>query len=431
MSWLWPIEVFNGITQPNNPEINYYYPTSVLVTGQDIIFFWVARMIMAGEEYRGQKPFDDVYFTGMVRDKQGRKMSKSLGNSPDLLDLITRFGADAVRFGILISSPAGNDLLFDDSSCEQGRNFNNKLWNALKLVKMWEDNGSVQKETSGEAFEKSALAVHWFETRLAEVREQLKGMYKEFRLSEALKTIYSLVWDDFCSWYLEWVKPPYGEKIDTYLLESTTDFFEQLVQLLHPFMPFVTEEIYHQLRQRADGDDLTSKQIGELGKAHTRSTTLGDKQLLQLGTLLKEAITAIRDTKARNNIKPKEAVTLHIQTADKASYQLAQNILARQVNAGEILFTTENVANAINVVVGTDKFYLETETEIDPAAQKEQLLKDLDYLKGFLVSVEKKLSNERFVQNAKPEVVDIERKKKADAEDKIKAIEESLASLSN
>ena len=428
-SWLWPIEVFNGITQPNNPEINYYYPTSVLVTGQDIIFFWVARMIMAGEEYMDKKPFDDVYFTGMVRDKQGRKMSKSLGNSPDLLDLIARFGADAVRFGILISSPAGNDLLFDDSSCEQGRNFNNKLWNALKLVKMWEANGSIENATSGEAFEKSALAVHWFDTRLAAVREQLKGMYKDFRLSEALKTIYSLIWDDFCSWYLEWVKPPYGEKIDHYLLESTIDFFEQLMQLLHPFMPFVTEEIYHQLRNRAEGDDLTNKQIGEVGKAYTRNTSLQSKQLEQLGNLLKETITAIRDTRAKNNIKPKEVVKLHIQTTEQAHYQLASTILGKQVNAGEILFTTEAISNAITVVVGTDKFYLETEAEVDTAAQKDQLLKDLDYLKGFLVSVEKKLSNERFVQNAKPEVVNIEKKKKADAEDKIRAIEESLASL--
>ena len=429
-SWLWPIEVFNGITQPNNPEINYYYPTSVLVTGQDIIFFWVARMIMAGEEYMHQKPFDDVYFTGMVRDKQGRKMSKSLGNSPDLLDLISRFGADAVRFGILISSPAGNDLLFDDSSCEQGRNFNNKLWNALKLVKMWEANGAIEKATKGDDFEKASLAVHWFETRLAEVQEQLKGMYKEFRLSEALKTIYSLIWDDFCSWYLEWVKPPYGEKIDDYLLESTIDFFEQLMQLLHPFMPFVTEEIYHHLRQRADGDDLTNKQLGEVGHAHQRSTTLQQSQLMQLGSLLKETITAIRDTRAKNNIKPKESVKLHIQTSEQSNYRLAQHIMGKQVNAAEILFTTDVVPNTITVVVGTDKFYLETETEVDPAAQKEQMLKDLEYLKGFLVSVEKKLSNERFVQNAKPEVVEVERKKKADAEDKIKAIEESLASLS-
>jgi valyl-tRNA synthetase len=429
-SWLWPIEVFNGITQPNNPEINYYYPTSVLVTGQDIIFFWVARMIMAGEEYMHQKPFDDVYFTGMVRDKQGRKMSKSLGNSPDLLDLISRFGADAVRFGILISSPAGNDLLFDDSSCEQGRNFNNKLWNALKLVKMWEANGAIEKATKGDDFEKASLAVHWFETRLAEVQEQLKGMYKEFRLSEALKTIYSLIWDDFCSWYLEWVKPPYGEKIDDYLLESTIDFFEQLMQLLHPFMPFVTEEIYHHLRQRADGDDLTNKQLGEVGHAHQRSTMLQQSQLTQLGSLLKETITAIRDTRAKNNIKPKESVKLHIQTSEQSNYRLAQHIMGKQVNAAEILFTTDVVPNTITVVVGTDKFYLETETEVDPAAQKEQMLKDLEYLKGFLVSVEKKLSNERFVQNAKPEVVEVERKKKADAEDKIKAIEESLASLS-
>src|SRR6476619_6051874 len=252
----------------------------------------------------------------MVRDKQGRKMSKSLGNSPDLLELIDRFGADAVRFGILISAPAGNDLLFDDSSCDQGRNFNNKLWNALKLVKMWENAGTTDKTYSSEEFEKAAFAATWFEARLKAAKSQVEELYKDFRLSEALKTIYSLVWDDFCSWYLEWVKPPYGDKIDSYLLTCTLDFFEELMQLLHPFMPFVTEEIYHQLRVRTEGDDLTSKQIGEVGTAHTRSTTLQDKQLLQLGNLLKETITAIRDTRARNNIKPKESVNLHIQTAD-------------------------------------------------------------------------------------------------------------------
>ena len=429
-SWLWPIEVFNGITQPHNPDIEYYYPTSVLVTGQDIIFFWVARMIMAGEEYMNERPFEHVYFTGMVRDKQGRKMSKSLGNSPDLLDLIERFGADAVRFGILISSPAGNDLLFDDSSCDQGRFFNNKLWNALKLVKMWEANGVLANDRSKEDFEKAAFACTWFENRLTEAKQQVEELYKDFRLSEALKTIYSLIWDDFCSWYLEWVKPPYGEQIDNHLLTCTLDFFEELMQLLHPYMPFVTEEIYHQLRTREHGDDLTVKQIGEVGQNHLNVSELQPATVLQKGQMLKEVITAVRDARNKNNLKPKETVTLHIQTTSAADFDLIEPILAKQVAASRISFVEDAVPNTITVVVGTHKFYIESEAVVDTAAQKEQLLKDLEYQKGFLLSVEKKLSNERFVQNAKPEVVEVERKKKADAEEKIKAIEESLKTLS-
>jgi valyl-tRNA synthetase len=418
-SWLWPIEVFNGITQPNNPDINYYYPTSVLVTGQDIIFFWVARMIMAGEEYMNEKPFDHVYFTGMVRDKQGRKMSKSLGNSPDLLDLIDRFGADAVRFGIMIAAPAGNDLLFDDSSCEQGRFFNNKLWNALKLVKMWEANGVLLYDRSEEDFNRATFAATWFETRLNEVKAQVEDLYKSFKLSEALKTIYSLIWDDFCSWYLEWVKPPFGEQIDGHLLDKTLDFFEELMQLLHPFMPFVTEEIYHQLRTQ--NDDLCVKQFSP-----AEETNAG---ILQQGELLKQTISAIRDARNKNNIKPKETIKLLIQSNDQASFQNIEAIFKKQINAEAISFVNDAMANTITVVVGTNKFFIETGKELDTAAQKEQLLKDLEYQKGFLISVEKKLSNERFVQNAKPEVVEIERKKKADAEEKIRAIEESLASL--
>lgn len=424
-SWLWPIEVFHGITQPNNPDIRYYYPTSVLVTGQDIIFFWVARMVMAGMEYMHEKPFDHVYFTGMVRDKQGRKMSKSLGNSPDLLDLIDRFGADAVRFGILISAPAGNDLLFDDSSCDQGRNFNNKLWNALKLVKMWEANQA--ESGSGQ---QANFAAEWFEARLMEVKAQVENLYKEFRLSEALKTIYSLIWDDFCSWYLEWVKPPYGEKIDMSLLVCTLDFFEELMQLLHPFMPFITEEIYHQLRNRSEGDDLTTKQQGEVGNHHPKISKHEDAYVLQAGEVLQNSITAIRDARNKANLKPKELVKLHVQTTARDMFGLVEPLLAKQVNASEINYVDETVPNTINVVVGTNKFYIETEQEIDTAVQKEKLQKELEYQKGFLVSVEKKLSNERFVQNAKPEVVDAERKKKADAEEKIRAIEDSLANLS-
>ena len=410
-SWLWPIEVFNGITQPDNPDIKYYYPTSVLVTGQDIIFFWVARMIMAGEEYMAEKPFDHVYFTGMVRDKQGRKMSKQLGNSPDLLELIERFGADAVRFGIMISAPAGNDLLFDDSSCEQGRNFNNKIWNALKLVKMWEGRQStinVQQSTD--------FAVQWFENRLNQVKAEVEEMYRQFKLSEALKTIYSLIWDDFCSWYLEWAKPGFEQPIDSSVYKKTVQFFTELLQLLHPFMPFVTEEIYHQLEERED--DLCVRQFSVAVKS--------DNKILQHGELLKQTISAIRDAKAKNNIKPKDVITLHILSANEQSFGNIETILNKQLNSKSIAFTKQPIPDTITVMVGPDKFFIETENVLDASSQKEQLLKDLEYHKGFLAAVEKKLSNERFVQNAKPEVVDIERKKKADAEQKIKALEESL-----
>ncbi|HEY1113557.1 MAG TPA: class I tRNA ligase family protein, partial [Chitinophagaceae bacterium] len=284
-SWLWPIEVFNGINDPGNKDINYYYPTSVLVTGQDIIFFWVARMIMAGMEYRQERPFEHVYFTGMVRDKQGRKMSKSLGNSPDLLELIDRFGADAVRFGILISAPAGNDLLFDDSSCEQGRNFNNKLWNALKLVKMWEG----RQATAGDHHATGNFAVEWFDNRLKEVKLQVEEMYSQFRLSEALKTVYSLIWDDFCSWYLEWAKPGFEQPIEPEVYNKTVYFFEQLMQLLHPFMPFISEEIYHQLKEQSD--DLCVKQFTQDGQPVA--------EVLAQGDLLKKAVSAIRDTRVK------------------------------------------------------------------------------------------------------------------------------------
>ncbi|HEX2606075.1 MAG TPA: valine--tRNA ligase [Flavisolibacter sp.] len=414
-SWLWPMEVFHGITQPGNKEISYYYPTSVLVTGQDIIFFWVARMIMAGEEYMDSRPFEHVYFTGMVRDKQGRKMSKSLGNSPDLLELIDRFGADAVRFGILIAAPAGNDLLFDDSSCDQGRNFNNKLWNALKLVKMWESRQSTEVTDQAD----TDFVISWMENRLNQVQAEVETLYSQFRLSEALKTMYSLIWDDFCSWYLEWVKPGFERPIASGVYHKTVAFFSRLLQLLHPFMPFITEEIYHQLKERQ-----TDLCVVQLQKAPAVNSNL-----LQAGELLKQTITAIREARAKNSIKPKETIQLSIQAQESNAYWNILEILKKQVNAAAITFTSEPVANTITIVVGTTRFYIGTEQALDVTSQKEQLEKELDYLKGFLVSVEKKLSNERFVQNAKPEVVDVERKKKADAEEKIRAIEESLASL--
>lgn len=412
-SWLWPFEVFKGYSNPDNKDVNYYYPTNTLVTAPEIIFFWVARMIMAGYEYKGQKPFNEVYFTGIVRDKQGRKMSKSLGNSPDLLQMIEEEGADAVRFGIMISSPAGNDLMWDQASNEQGKFFINKMWNALKLVKMWE--GRVSGSESGV----SSFAVEWFENRLNEVRIQLDDQFKDFRLSESLKTLYSLIWDDFCSWYLEWVKPGFEQPIDKAVYEKTVGFFEELMQLLHPFLPFITEEIYHQLKER--NDDLTVKQYATAKTA--------DKAILSDAVLLKEVITAIRDARNKNQLKPKDTIKLHILTENSETYKSIESILLKQVNAESVSYTEASVANSITVVVQKDKFFIETTTVLDTASQKEQLQKDLDYLKGFLTSVEKKLGNERFVQNAKPEVIDIERKKKADAEEKIKVIEESLSSL--
>jgi valyl-tRNA synthetase len=433
-SWLWPIEVFHGITQPDNEDINYYYPTSVLVTGQDIIFFWVARMIMAGMEYKNEKPFEHVYFTGMVRDKQGRKMSKSLGNSPDLLELIDKYGADAVRFGILISAPAGNDLLFDESSCEQGRNFNNKIWNALKLVKMWEgrQTSNVKSETtsdvSPDGFDLSrftsdhSFAVEWFENRLNVVRKKVDVLYEEFKLSEALKTIYSLIWDDFCSWYLEWMKPSYGENIQAQDYQKTIYFFEQLMQLLHPFMPFVTEEIYHHLKEREAGDDLCIKQFELLSNT--------SEQLIAEGEFLKQIITAVRDARNKNGIKPKEKIDLHLLNSDSFVYGHFAPILLKQINACSLNSVSQPVPGTINVVIGKHKFFIESENAGSESTQKEQLLKDLEYLEGFLRSVQKKLHNENFLKSAKPQVIEIERKKESDAEQKIKAIKESLATLS-
>ena len=420
-SWLWPIEVFNGITKPGNRDINYYYPTSVLVTGQDIIFFWVARMIMAGMEYMNEKPFSDVYFTGMVRDKQGRKMSKSLGNSPDLLDLIDRFGADAVRFGIMISSPAGNDLLFDDSSCDQGRNFNNKIWNALKLVRSWESRVRSSESGVQSSEPKENFAIDWFENRLNQVKADLEYMYDDFKLSEALKTIYSLIWDDFCSWYLEWVKPGFEQPIEKSIYEKTVYFFEELMQLLHPFMPFVTEEIYHELKERKGGDDIAIKLKSEIGNI--------DQKILKIASILKSDITAIRDTKIKNGIPNKEFIKIDIDAKYPEYYEKVIPILKKQTNAESVNINIRTQTGSVTIVGLEAKIHISTNKQIDTSGQKEQLLKDLEYQKGFLISVEKKLSNERFVQNAKPEVIEIEKKKKADAEAKIKAIEESLAAL--
>jgi len=413
-SWLWPFEVFKGLSNPGNVEVKYYYPTNTLVTAPEIIFFWVARMIMAGYEYMGEKPFKDVYFTGIVRDKLGRKMSKSLGNSPDLIALIDQYGADAVRFGIMIASPAGNDILFDESALEQGRNFNNKIWNALKLVKMWEGRQAQATEDTAHNF-----ALTWFENRLNQVKAEVNELMTQFRLSEALKTLYSLIWDDFCSWYLEWVKPGFEQPIDAVVYEKTVQYFEELVQLLHPFMPFITEEIYHQLKERTD--DLCVKQYSKPADA--------DALVLSEGQLLKQVISALRDARNKNQVKPKDSIQLHIQTTNKAGYEAIENILAKQVNAASVQYTADAVANSIVVAVEKDRFFIESEKQIDADALKTELLKDLEYQQKFLESVAKKLDNERFVQNAKPEVVELERKKQADALARIKTIEESLQHL--
>jgi valyl-tRNA synthetase len=409
------MEVFKGISNPNNEEINYYYPTTTLVTGQDIIFFWVARMIMAGYAFKGELPFKDVYFTGMVRDKLGRKMSKQLGNSPDLLGLIDKYGADAVRFGIMFSSPAGNDLMFDEASLEQGRNFNNKLWNALKLVKMWEGRQSDIATASTE----NDFATTWFQSRLHQVKAEVAALMDQFKLSEALKTIYSLVWDDFCSWYLEWVKPGFEQPIDKAVYEQTVSFFEELMHLIHPFMPFVSEEIYHLLQDQTD--DLCIKQYDNLKEF--------DTAILQQGDLLKQVISALRDARNKNQFKPKDTIDLHIETDALASYQVIEPILKKQINAASIKYANTAVPNTIVVAVERDKFYIESDKQLDTEALKEELLKDLAHQKGFLESVQKKLSNERFVQNARPDVIALEKKKLADAEARIQTIEESLANI--
>lgn len=409
-SWLWPMEVFEGISNPGNNDFNYYYPGSVLVTGQDIIFFWVARMVMAGYAFTGEKPFNDVYFTGMVRDKLGRKMSKSLGNSPDLLELIDRFGADAVRFGIMISSPAGNDLLFDENTLEQGRNFNNKMWNALKLIQMWKDKLSDEGHTEH-------FAIQWFKSRLDQVRTEVENDMKQFRLSEALKTIYSLIWDDFCSWYLEWIKPGFNEPMHKAVYNQTVEFYTALLQLLHPFMPFITEEIYHRLENRST--DLCVLQFGAIQQP--------EEKVLHNGELLKQLITGIRDVRNKQQIKPKETIEIYYTGNDAPL--VGTEILAKQVNAVGIEENGEQREGCIQTVIGKIQLFIKSNAPVDSSKLSDELKKELAYMQGFLATVEKKLTNEKFMQNAKPEVIALEQKKKSDALSKIKAIEESLAAL--
>ncbi len=416
-SWLWPMEVFKGITDPQNKDLEYYYPASVLVTGQDIIFFWVARMIMAGLEFKKEIPFPDVYFTGMVRDKQGRKMSKSLGNSPDLLQLIDKYGADAVRFGIMISAPAGNDLLFDEAGLEQGRHFNNKLWNAVKLVRMWE-NRLAADSGNNEITDPGNFAVLWFENRFSQAKAEINKQFSEFRISEALKTIYSLFWDDFCSWYLEWVKPGFEQPLNPEFHEKTIRYFEDLLHWLHPFMPFITEEIYHILRERAPGDDLCIKQFP------VESPFV--PAILEIGEKLRMFLTVGREFRQQQQLKNSEAISrLFIPRELFGENKSLYAIIRKQLNCSDIEFTDGPVAGLEGIqVIPFQSFQVgfESPQKQDGSKRKEELEKELIYYKGFLETLNKKLSNERFVQNAKPEVIELEKKKKSDTEDKIAAI---------
>ena len=413
-SWLWPISLFDGINNPDNEEINYYYPTSDLVTGPDIIFFWVARMIMAGEEYMGKFPFKNVYFTGIVRDKLGRKMSKSLGNSPDPIELIEKFGADGVRMGMMLSAPAGNDILFDESLCEQGRNFNNKIWNAFRLVKGWETADIEQPEAN-------KVAVKWFEAKLKEVNAEVNDLFKKYRISEALMAVYRLFWDEFSSWYLEMVKPEYQKPMDKASYDATLRFFETLLKMLHPFMPFITEELWQNIYERKDGESIMRDKL-EL------ETPTADEQALTANIeLLKQIIGGVRTIRNQKNISPREALKLQIVGANELE---AYNcVLAKMANLDEIAVVNEKDGTASAFMVGTTEYAVPLGDKIDVAAEIEKAEAQLKHLEGFLAGINKKLSNEKFVANAPEAVVALERKKKSDSEEKIAALKETIAEL--
>jgi valyl-tRNA synthetase len=414
-SWLWPISVFDGFKDPENADINYYYPTNDLVTAPEILFFWVARMIMAGHEFKGQAPFKNVYLTGIVRDKIGRKMSKSLGNSPDPIQLIEKYGADGVRVGMLLCSPAGNDLMFDESYCEQGRNFANKIWNAFRLVNGWEVDSSLPNP--------NLQAISWFESEFSRALTEIENNYKQYRLSEALMGIYKLVWDDFCSWYLEMVKPAYQQPIDAKTYAATLSFFERILKLLHPFMPFITEELWHEevFGKRTEMDCCIVSAYPQTGELN--------QQLLKDIEIVKQVISEIRNIRNSKQISPKEALPLDIKVNSEIDYTAYLNMISKLANVTESKFVDEKVSGASVFMAGTDEFFVSLADNIDVDAERERLEKEIEYLKGFLKSVEAKLSNERFVQNAKAEVVDNERRKQEDAQSKIRILEESLEAL--
>jgi valyl-tRNA synthetase len=413
-SWLWPISVFDGFN-PDNNEIDYYYPTNDLVTGHDIIFFWVARMIIAGYEFRGTFPFRNVYFTGMVRDKQGRKMSKQLGNSPDPLDLIAQYGADGVRVGMLFCSPAGGDLLFDEALPEQGRNFSAKIWNAFRLVKSWETDSSIPQPAHAQ------LAVEWFNHKLNQVITEMDDHFAKFRISDALMLIYTTIRDEFSSWYLEIIKPGYQQPIDKATQDQTIELFDKLMRLLHPFMPFITEEIWQLLTERNDGDSIMISQMPVNGSLNT--------DFMDLFEDVKEAVTGIRNIRVSNNIPFKDPIKLFINRGTKGYNHLFDPVLIKLCNLSEIEITNEDIKGAVSFLVKTSGFFVDLGDKADIEGELVKLQEELEYTKGFMKTVDAKLSNERFVNNAPAQVVDVERKKKADAEEKIKSIEERILSL--
>ena len=417
-SWLWPISLFDGINNPNNEEINYYYPTSDLVTAPDIIFFWVARMIMAGEEYMGKFPFKNVYFTGIVRDKLGRKMSKSLGNSPDPIELIEKFGADGVRMGMMLSAPAGNDILFDEALCEQGRNFNNKIWNAFRLVKGWQVSDKPQPA-------EARIATEWFDAKLRQVNAEVDDHFKKYRISDALMAVYKLFWDEFSSWYLEMVKPTYTDgkqqPIDRETYEKTLQYFETLLKMLHPFMPFITEELWQHIYERQEGESIMRD------KLEIPTPTADDNQLINDFEQVKQIVSGVRMVRSQKNLAPKEQLAL--QAVGKNAYEPFNAAILKMANLSDISVVSEKEATASAFMVGTDEFAVPLGNLIDIDAEIQKMEAQLQHLKGFLAGVQKKLSNERFVQNAPEAVVALERKKQSDAEEKIASLKESIAVL--
>ena len=413
-SWLWPISLFDGIEHPDNEEINYYYPTSDLVTGPDIIFFWVARMIMAGYEYRGKMPFKHVYFTGIVRDKLGRKMSKSLGNSPDPIDLIDKFGADGVRMGMMLSAPAGNDILFDESLCEQGRNFNNKIWNAFRLVKGWET-ADIEQPKSAE------IAVKWFDAKLKVVNEEMQKQFKDYRISEALMTVYKLFWDEFSSWYLEMVKPAYGQPIDQKSYDATLRFFDALLKMLHPFMPFITEELWQHIYDRKEGESIMRE------KLEIPAPTAEEQKLAADIEAVKQIIAGVRTVRNQKNIAQKEQLSL--QVVGKNDFEAYNDVTLKMANLDKIEVITEKSADASSFMVGTDEFAVPLGDLIDVAAEIEKAEAQLKHLEGFLMGVRKKLGNENFVAHAPEKVVALERKKESDSVEKIAALKATIEEL--
>ena len=412
-SWLWPISLFDGINNPGNEEINYYYPTSDLVTGPDIIFFWVARMIMAGYEYEGKMPFKNVYFTGIVRDKLGRKMSKSLGNSPDPLDLIEKYGADGVRMGMMLSAPAGNDILFDDALCEQGRNFNNKIWNAFRLIKGWEVSAEVPVP------EASELAIRWFEAKQNEVAAEVADLFSKYRLSEALMAVYKLFWDEFSSWYLEMIKPAYGQPINRKVYEATIGFFDNLLHLLHPFMPFITDELWQHLCDRTDGESLMVSPLS--------MSALVDEDIIREFEVVKEVISNIRSIRLQKNIAQKEA--LELQVIGENPVVAFNAVVTKMCNLSSINVVENKADGAASFMVGTTEYAVPLGNMIDVEAEIARMEAELKHKEGFLQGVMKKLGNEKFVNNAPAAVLEMERKKQADAESIIKSLKESIAAL--